>query len=246
VGEEPPPPVEDDIPAEFLHPDAVVVGRITVQPGNWRYACENGFDEGHAQFLHRYGALYSAFRRLPAYRLTNVVPDGDGYISRQTVEHRFEGDYPGLGLWPPQRWWQSRGKGHRVSIRLPGICRVKAPHQKHAYFLWWTAVDKDHYRMLQFYVKPTRGLDALKFRAYYVGYRRPVHHVQFNNQDVWMVRLMPDTPPERLYRPDASIVAWRKLCEHARGAPPAARPFDEELALPAEEPAVGETSGRAR
>ena len=30
VGEEPPPPVEAVIPAEFLHPEAVVVGRITV------------------------------------------------------------------------------------------------------------------------------------------------------------------------------------------------------------------------
>jgi hypothetical protein len=28
---------------------------------------------------------------------------------------------------------------------------------------------------------------------------------------------MPMTAPERLYRPDASITAWRRLCEHARG-----------------------------
>jgi hypothetical protein len=83
--------------------------------------------------------------------------------------------------------------------------------------------------MLQFYVKPTRGLDALKFRAYYWLYRRPVHHVQFNNQDAWMVRLTPDSAPERLYRPDASITAWRKLCEQARGEPPPAMPLGKEL-----------------
>ena len=41
--------------------------------------------------------------------------------------------------------------------------------------------------------------------------------MQFNNQDAWMVELMPESGPERLYRPDASITGWRKLCESARG-----------------------------
>ena len=31
-----------------------MVGRITARPGNWRYAAENGFDEAHAKYLHRY------------------------------------------------------------------------------------------------------------------------------------------------------------------------------------------------
>jgi len=37
-----------------------------------------------------------------------------------------------------------------------------------------------------------------------------------------MVRLM-RTPPERLYRPDVSIIAWRKLAETARALPSTAR-----------------------
>jgi hypothetical protein len=79
----------------------------------------------------------------------------------------------------------------------------------------------DHYRCLQFYVTRASGLRALRFKLWYQLYWRNVHHVQFNNQDVWMVELMPETAPERLYRPDVSITAWRKLCEHARGAPAA-------------------------
>jgi hypothetical protein len=40
-----------------------------------------------------------------------------------------------------------------------------------------------------------------------------------------MVRLMPETTPERLYRPDVSITAWRRLCEQARDfAAPRASP----------------------
>jgi hypothetical protein len=60
-------------------------------------------------------------------------------------------------------------------------------------------------------------LSALFYRLRYFLYRRWLFHVQFNNQDAWMVELMPETSPERLFRPDVSITAWRRLCEHARG-----------------------------
>jgi phenylpropionate dioxygenase-like ring-hydroxylating dioxygenase large terminal subunit len=243
VGDEPPPPVEADIPREFLAPDSVVVGRISVQRGSWRNACENGFDEGHAQILHRYGAVYTAFRRLPAYRETKVVSDPDGYLSRATQLVADEAEYPGLGKWPRQRPWQRPGKGHRVSIRLPGFIRVKAAHQEHAYWVWWTPIDERRYRMLQFYSAPVTGLDAVKFRLTYLLYRKPIHHIQFNNQDARMVALTPDSAPERLYRPDASITAWRKLCEQARGAPPPAESLDAVLAALAEPPTADEANG---
>ena len=45
-----------------------------------------------------------------------------------------------------------------------------------------------------------------------------------------MVELMPENAPERLFRPDVSITAWRRLCEHARGEAPAAAPLAEQLA----------------
>ena len=234
VGDEPAPPVEADIPRELLEPGTVVVGRISIQRGNWRYAAENGFDEGHAQMLHRYGAVYTAFRRLPAYRETKVVADPDGYLSRVTQLSAEEAEYPGLGKWPRQRPWQRSGKGHRVSIRLPGFIRVKAAHQAHAYWVWWTPIDERRYRMLQFYSAPVSGFDEVKFRLHYLLYRKPFHHIQFNNQDARMVALTPDSAPERLYRPDASITAWRKLCEQARGAPPPAESLDETLAALAE------------
>jgi phenylpropionate dioxygenase-like ring-hydroxylating dioxygenase large terminal subunit len=235
VGEEPAPPVEDDIPEEFLQPGVVVVGRITTQTGDWRFACENGFDEGHAMYLHRFGSFYTAFRIQPGWRRTDVVSDGDGYISRATQSVGFQGEFPELGTWPAKPpLWQRRGQGHRVSVHLPGFIRVKAAQHRHAYWVWWTPVNDGHYRMLQFYTKPTSGLDALKFRLAYWLYRRPWHHVQFNNQDAWMVRLTPETAPERLYRPDASITAWRKLCEHARGQT-SATSLDDDIREVAEE-----------
>jgi hypothetical protein len=43
-----------------------------------------------------------------------------------------------------------------------------------------------------------------------------MNQILFTNQDAVMIRAM-DAPPERLYRPDLSIIAWRKMCDQARG-----------------------------
>ena len=45
LGEGDPPPVESDIPESMLAEDAVVLGRISRRPGNWRFGAENGFQE---------------------------------------------------------------------------------------------------------------------------------------------------------------------------------------------------------
>jgi hypothetical protein len=76
-------------------------------------------------------------------------------------------------------------------------------------------MDRNHYRMVQCYIQPARGLAALLFRLTYQLFWKPLHHVEFNGQDAWMVELLPDTAPERLYRPDKALTIWRKLCEDA-------------------------------
>src|SRR5205809_689520 len=71
-------PVEEDMPEEFTAPSAVIVGRITERKGSWRYASENGFDEGHAKYLHRYGAVQTWFRALPAWSMRRGGPVMNG------------------------------------------------------------------------------------------------------------------------------------------------------------------------
>ena len=72
------------------------------------------------------------------------------------------------------------------------------------------------------------GPRALAFRLRYWLWVRWVYYRGFNGQDQWMIEHM-EIPPERLYRPDVSITAWRKWCQdRARGAaPPAAAPAEE-------------------
>jgi phenylpropionate dioxygenase-like ring-hydroxylating dioxygenase large terminal subunit len=230
MGDGDPPPVEADIPSELLQPDMVVLGRISMQKGNWRYACENAQDEGHGKYLHRYDLVATSYRLLPAWSTVKVIPDVEGWISRETKEIAYEDTYGELGSWPPKRWWKRKTNGSRISMRLPCILRnYYVGTQKHK-ISWHVPVGKDQYRYIQCYVARASGLGVLREYLYFWSWYRWAQLVQFNDQDAWMVALMPETPPERLYRPDVSITAWRKLCEHARGEAPAMAPLNEDLA----------------
>jgi hypothetical protein len=215
----------------------VILGRMTLQKGNWRYGCENAFDEGHAKYLHRYGAVQSLTMRMPAWSTIKVIPEDDGWITRDTQTLSFQDSYPELGRWPARHLWQWRSARSRLSMRLPCIMRNQHLGLNQWQFAWYVPVGEAHHRYLQFYCKKVSSRAAKAWaHAFFWTYYRWAHLVQFNNQDAWMVGLMPETPPERLYRPDVSITAWRKLCEHARGEEPPALPLGEELARLEEEP----------
>lgn len=242
MGDGPPTvPVDADIPEEMLAPNAVIEGRITERKGNWRLAAENGYDEAHAKYLHRYGAWKTLFIRMPGWASTTHGGEMKGpWLERIPDRLGAQGEYPGLGTWPRWRPWQRPRQGKAAptpgtvlsgvtAIRLPTTLRVTFPTQWH--FAWYEPVDENHHRYFQFLVKHTSGLAAFWFHLKYWLYERWAFHVQFNNQDARIVELMPMTGPERLFRPDASITAWRRLCEHARGF---AEPGGEGTEIPAE------------
>ncbi len=230
MGEGVPPPVEADIPEEFFQPHTILHGRVTLQRGNWRYACENAFDEGHVWYLHRYGVVRTLFTAMPSWSKIKVTTDDQGWITREIEELGFSDDYPGLGRWPRKPFWKWRRMGARVSMRLPCILRVQQLPARHSNYAWYVPAGTDCYHYWQFYFIPARGLDVVPAQFYYWTYFRWAHFVQFNRQDTWMVELMPETAPERLYRPDVSITAWRKLCEQAREPMAPQRPVGEEAA----------------
>jgi hypothetical protein len=100
----------------------------------------------------------------------------------------------------------------RVSIRLPGVLRVF--YGKWYHFEWYMPADRGRHRYGQIALKHASPLGALLFRLRYWTYTRWALHIFFNNQDSEVVELM-RTPPEYLYRPDNSLIAWRKMCEQA-------------------------------
>jgi phenylpropionate dioxygenase-like ring-hydroxylating dioxygenase large terminal subunit len=224
------PPVEGDIPEELLSRPISVGGRIQAgRSGNWRYAAENGFDEGHAKYLHR-NSLWAMFRQLPVWNETKVArsPDNRWVIRRQQAVH-WEDTFPGLGPWSQARWWKvvktaaTPGAARSVdsnisaldlpakaSVRLPYILRIAYPRFIH--YEWAVPEDAEHHRYVQILVSFTEGVSSHLFRLAYLGYIRWAFHGQFTGQDAWMVDVM-DIPPERLYRPDSSVIEWRKLVE---------------------------------
>jgi phenylpropionate dioxygenase-like ring-hydroxylating dioxygenase large terminal subunit len=244
AGETDVPPVEQDIPEELLGPGVTLGGRIqSGRRGNWRYAAENGFDEGHAKFLHR-DALWVLFRQMPVWSETRIVRTDDGrWLSRRQERVYWDVDFPGVGRWPPPRSWrrlvQRRPRPNTppkvhpriAALRLPGMVSVRVPYilrvvySNYIHYEWAIPEDARHHRYVQLMASFRPGrLGPLWFRLQYLAWIRWVFHGQFTGQDAWMVDVM-DIPPERLYRPDASVIEWRRLVEEQHREP--ARDRDE-------------------
>lgn len=233
VGDEAPTPLRDQLPRELFEHDYVAAGRITPNRyGNWRFAVENGFDEGHARYLHRDNA-FMMFRQMPVWAKTKIVASDDGdWIFRVQESVEYESVFPGLGKWPKKRKVTHLAQrqatpsdvprldptikslnlpGH-ISVRLPGLLRVAWTSYLH--FEWAVPVDEDHHRYVQYVVRFKTGLSDPAFRLRYWTYIRWLFHGKFTGRDAWMVEEM-DSPPERLFRPDVSITRWRRLVESA-------------------------------
>jgi hypothetical protein len=135
----------------------------------------------------------------------------------------FSGDYPEVGRWPPPKpfWKRPEGTGTRsaaiVSISLPGVLRIAFRSQSFGtYDGWefWAPTTIGNYSYVQLVSRRGDRLRNWIFALWYQLYCRWAYHGKFNGQDTEMIRLM-RTPPERLYRPDQSIVKWRRMCEEA-------------------------------
>jgi phenylpropionate dioxygenase-like ring-hydroxylating dioxygenase large terminal subunit len=231
AGEEPH-PIDSQLPEELVENAFVMGGRMEARPGNWRFACENGFDEGHAKYLHR-TSLWRLFKPMPTWNVTRIVPDGR-WIYRVQDEVHWEADFPGVGRWSNKRWWkmqppkeafnigntgkpkkvdpviESRGFPGFASLSMPGVLRIAYPNFIHYEF--YVPVDADNHHYVGVMVNFTEGWKSAGFYVKYLGAIRWLFHGQFSGQDAWMVDVT-DAPPEKLYRPDVSLTAWRTLAE---------------------------------
>ena len=233
VAAEEPHPIDSQLPPELVANPFVMGGRIDPRRGNWRFACENGFDEGHAKYLHR-TSLWRLFKPMPTWNITRIVPQGR-WIFRVQDEVHWDADFPGVGHWSNQRWWKLRpskqafnlgntGAAKKInptiealqfpgfaSLSMPGVLRIAYP--KFIHYEFYVPVDEHNHRYVGVMVDFARGLSTARFYAKYLLAVRWLFHGQFSGQDAWMVDVT-DAPPERLYRPDVSLTAWRNLAEN--------------------------------
>jgi hypothetical protein len=173
---------------------------------------------------------------MPTWNETHIEERGRWIYRVQDAVH-WDADFPGLGPWTNKRWWKIKPpEGQRftlgntgaakradpviarqeypgfVSVGLPGVLRVAYPQFIHYEF--YVPVDADHHRYVGVMVQFKTGTRGWWYRLRYALGIRWLFHGNFSNQDAWMVESM-DAPPERLYRPDISLIAWRRLCERA-------------------------------
>lgn len=218
-----PPPISDQLPEVLMDPEVLVLGRWQEVDADWRHGVENGFDEGHAKFLHR-NSLWKFFRYVAAWSKIKITADESGrWLTRTVTEVGFETRYPGLGTWPPprRRWERYEGGGSSnrtppvVSVALPGMLRIHwEEHPLGTFDFWelWVPTEANRYRYVQLLTQQATGVARWRTRLVYEAFMRWVYHHRFHEDDLVVVQTM-QTPPEVLYRPDRSISAWRKLVE---------------------------------
>jgi len=234
IGGRTPHPLAQQLPEELVGaPPYAVGGRIEDRTGDWRLFAENGFDEGHAKYLHR-TSLWRTFKVMPTWNLVHIERHGR-WIYRIEDERHWDAEFAGLGRFTNDRWWkkkppQQQGKflgntgGAKrndpyiesrdfpgfASLSLPGVLRIAYPQFIHYEF--YVPIEEGRTRYVGVMVQFKTGLDRLGFYVKYLGGIRWLFHGGFSAQDHWMVANT-DAPPERLYRPDVSLLEWRRLVE---------------------------------
>ena len=240
VGDREPHPLSAQLPEELDDPPPMGIGgRIEDRDGDWRLFAENGFDEGHAKYLHR-TSLWRLFKVMPTWNKVHIERYGR-WIYRIEDERHWDADFEGLGHWTNDRWWkrkppQTQGKflgntgGAKrydpyiesrnfpgfASLALPGQLRIAYPNFIHYEF--YVPIEQRRTRYVGVMVQFKTGVEKAVFYVKYLGAIRWLFHGNFSEQDHWMVAST-NAPPERLYRPDISLLEWRRLVEEGN-------PFD--------------------
>lgn len=231
IGNSPPHSLQDQLPEELVNPVKYAVGgRIEDRRGDWRLYAENGFDEGHAKYLHR-TSIWRIMKVMPTWNKIHIEKHGR-WLYRVEDERHWEADFPGLGKWTNERWFkikpgQRQGKfmgntgGGKTnpyiqscnfpgfaSLSLPGVLRIAYPQFIHYEF--YVPIDSDETKYVGIMVQFKTGIRKWLFYIWYLTGIRWMFHGHFSSQDHWMVKET-NAPPERLYRPDVSLLEWRKL-----------------------------------
>jgi len=246
IGDGHPHPLRDQLPEELVDPPSYAVGgRIQDRKGDWRLYAENGFDEGHAKYLHR-TSIWRIMKVMPTWNKIHIEKRGR-WLYRVEDERHWEAEFPGLGTWTNDRWFKFKpkqrqgrfmgntggGKTHPyirqqnlpgfASLSLPGVLRIAYPNFIHYEF--YVPIEAGRTKYVGVMVQFKTGLPKWLFYAWYLLGIRWMFHGNFSSQDHRMVENT-SAPPERLYRPDVSLLEWRRLFSGPH-------PFQPEIANPA-------------
>lgn len=238
------PPLSEDLPfrfpensEKFPHPlwpaapsvlddNAVVHGMHRTGFGNWRIACENGFDNAHI-LVHKDNSIVHAMNWvLPL----GLLPNGDDCIA--VVED--EGAPKGLVQWLFTDKWLPileneelglkveglNGRYYRTSVVLPGVLMVENWPEEHVVqYEWYVPITDDTHEYWEILVKVCDTPEAKnKFDYRYEYMYKPLCLHGFNDCDLYAREAMQNFysdgtgwDDEQLGATDISPITWRKL-----------------------------------
>jgi phenylpropionate dioxygenase-like ring-hydroxylating dioxygenase large terminal subunit len=223
MGEEAPPPVEEDVPALLLTQGPARIIKMEDWTCNWRPIAENFMEPTHALYLHR-DAPISCRYKMPAWAGLSVKRTDDGKGFRlEYINGPFEAEYPGLGKYPRPPWWRRLLARQDypffyAEVRLPGFTTVKIPPREGLFFIQvWAPIDEAHTR--NFYITMTNdtGWRALLFRAFYHLVASWANDRLLLGEDKWILEAL-RYGQERFSALDTGVMQWRLFAsQHARG-----------------------------
>jgi phenylpropionate dioxygenase-like ring-hydroxylating dioxygenase large terminal subunit len=231
MGDNNPPPLEEDVPEEVLSPDYTFSIVVSLWKSNWRAGIENGMDAAHAPYIHRDSLRWRTnMRMVPAWGgYVESFVDGKYLIQKKPSTKGFEAEFPRVGRWPRHtklrkalaKLGEREGRPpiQTNEFRLPCIIRNRYNYYRHV--RWAVPVDANTSRTFQALAGPYDGARSAAFKAQYWLWHRWVFHMWFNGQDDQTIEQLDYDAPEQLFRPDSSVVGLRKYVEaHVRTTDP--------------------------
>lgn len=238
------PPLSSDLPfrfpdnsERFPHPlwpaapslldeNAVALGMHRTGYGNWRIACENGFDNAHI-LVHKDNTIVHAMEWvLPL----GIVPTGDDAILVVEDEKGPKGMMQWLftDKWAPVLENKELGvevKGvnarpYRTSVVLPGVLMVENwPGEHMVQYEWYVPITDDLHEYWEVIVRVCDTPKALEDYTYrFKRVYRPLALHGFNDCDIYAREAMQNFyadgtgwDDEQLVATDVSPITWRKL-----------------------------------
>ncbi|MGD9810300.1 MAG: Rieske 2Fe-2S domain-containing protein [Sphingobium sp.] len=194
--------------------------------GDWRIACENGFDNAHI-LVHKDNTIVHA---LDWVLPLGIVPTAEDCIA--VVED--EGGPKGMVQWLFTDKWApvlenehlglkvhgAKGRAYRTSMVMPGVLMVENWPEEHVVqYEWYVPITNDTHQYWEVLVKicPTEE-DVKAYDYRYKTFYKPLALNGFNDCDIYAREAMQDFyadgsgwNDEQLVSTDVSPITWRKL-----------------------------------
>jgi phenylpropionate dioxygenase-like ring-hydroxylating dioxygenase large terminal subunit len=234
IGESDPAPIEEDVPEEFFHEDALVITSHVYWRCNWEVALENSMD-AHVNYVHRNALVVARAGFMPrGAQGEHPIFVGNGFggdvadsnVLRPNPPYDI---YANGWRWPKtsyRRYWTwlfrpfvERARRHIPPPRsakwcgghhLPGMFRSEFAYD--LYTRMCVPVEEHLTRVWYYHcLRPKNSWERMWRRFLHAALHRWIIEYNFSRQDERVMINQRFDAPEKLSATDAEVIQWRRL-----------------------------------